>query len=133
MSGLELTQEQGRARIHIQSDGNFVTVTRTHPSGRVENVRGMVLLALSAGQAVGWDWELPIGVPVVYTAYAYDADGNLIQQTSPQGTTTFSYNDENRLVGATSPGGNWQYVYDGLGNRVATTANGAAQVAARMA
>src|SRR5436305_1657007 len=70
---ITLTTEQGRVRININtSSGSYVTVTRQHPSGRTVNVRGMTLAPLSGGLFVGWDWELPIGVPVVYSAYAYD-------------------------------------------------------------
>ena len=58
------------------------------------------------------------------TTYVFDADGNLIRETSPQGTATYTYNDENRLVSVTSPAGTWQYTYDALGNRVATTEDG---------
>jgi len=58
------------------------------------------------------------------TNYTFDADGNLIKESSPLGTITYSYNDENRLVSMTSPQGNWQYTYDGLGSRTVITANG---------
>jgi RHS repeat-associated protein/uncharacterized repeat protein (TIGR01451 family) len=60
------------------------------------------------------------------TNYTFDADGNLIQEASPEGTNTYTYNDENRLTSMTSPQGNWQYTYDGLGNRTVITANGTA-------
>ena len=63
-------------------------------------------------------------VHVADTSYAFDADGNLIQEIAPSGTMTYTYSDENRLVGVTSPQGTWQYGYDGLGNRVTTTENG---------
>jgi RHS repeat-associated protein len=64
-------------------------------------------------------------VRVGATNYVFDADGSLVQEITPQGTNTFVYNDENRLVGVRNAAGNWQYVYDALGNRVATTENGA--------
>jgi len=61
------------------------------------------------------------------TNYTFDADGNLIKVSSPQGTTLFSYNDENRLLEITSLQGTWTYTYDGFGNRVATEVDGTAR------
>ncbi len=57
--------------------------------------------------------------------YIFDTDGNLVQETDPDGVTTYSYDMENRLVGVTKGDDSWQYVYDALGNRVAATENGA--------
>ncbi|MCY2987964.1 MAG: dockerin type I domain-containing protein [Planctomycetota bacterium] len=59
-------------------------------------------------------------VTVGGVTYAYDRDGNLIQQ----GGTTYTYNDENRLTAVNDGTNLWQYTYDALGNRVATTENG---------
>ncbi len=56
--------------------------------------------------------------------YTYDADGNLVQETGPDGTTIYSYNDENRMIGVTKGGDTWQYTYDALDNRVAIDENG---------
>jgi len=56
--------------------------------------------------------------------YVFDADGNLIQETGPDGTTTYTYNHENRLVAVTSDSDAWQYTYDALGDRVAMDENG---------
>ncbi len=53
--------------------------------------------------------------------YAYDSDGNLTQQ----GLTTYTYNDDNRLTALNDGTNQWQYTYDALGQRVATTKNGA--------
>jgi RHS repeat-associated protein len=58
------------------------------------------------------------------TTYTFDADGNLIQETSPAETTTYTYNDENRLVAVTAGTNTWQYTYDAFGSRVAATENG---------
>jgi len=58
------------------------------------------------------------------TTYQFDADGNLVQETSPSGTTVYTYNFENRLVAVTKGGKTWQYSYDGLGNRIAVTEDG---------
>ena len=52
--------------------------------------------------------------------FVFDADGNLVQEITPQGTNSYGYDDENRLVTVSQGAGTWQYVYDGLGNRVAT-------------
>jgi RHS repeat-associated protein len=59
------------------------------------------------------------------TTYTFDADGNLVQETSPSGITTYSYDDENRLIAVHKGSDTWTYAYDALGNRVATTENGA--------
>jgi RHS repeat-associated protein len=64
-------------------------------------------------------------VRVGQTNYVFDLDGNLIQEITPQGTNTFVYNDENRLIAVSQGADGWQYAYDALGNRVATTENGA--------
>ncbi|MDB5389702.1 MAG: repeat protein, partial [Planctomycetaceae bacterium] len=58
------------------------------------------------------------------TAYKYDADGNLIQEDGPNGTSRYTYDAANRLVQAVTPQGTWQYVYDALGNRTTTIHNG---------
>jgi RHS repeat-associated protein len=56
--------------------------------------------------------------------FQFDADGNLIEETGPDGTTLYTYNDENRLVGVLRGADSWSYTYDPLGNRVATVENG---------
>jgi RHS repeat-associated protein len=58
------------------------------------------------------------------TDYDFDADGNLIQEISPQGTTTYTYSDEKRLVAVHKHANTWEYAYDAFGNRVATMENG---------
>lgn len=57
--------------------------------------------------------------------YAYDLDGNLVEETGPAGTTVYTYNDENRLIGVTRGTNEWHYTYDALGNRVAVDDHGA--------
>lgn len=57
--------------------------------------------------------------------YAYDLDGNLIEESGPNGTTVYAYDDENQLVGVARGIDEWGYTYDALGNRTASTANGA--------
>ncbi len=57
--------------------------------------------------------------------YAYDLDGNLVEEKGPAGTTVYTYNDENRLIGVTRGTNEWHYTYDALGNRVAVDDNGA--------
>ncbi len=56
--------------------------------------------------------------------YTYDLDGNLIEESGPDGVTVYTYNEENRLVGVTRGADSWTYVYDALGNRVASSDNG---------
>ena len=73
-SFLDTVTEKGRIRITVNAvAGTLVSVTRIHPSGRVIPVRGMTLQPLSGGVFVGWDYEMPIGVSVVYEAAVYDA------------------------------------------------------------
>jgi RHS repeat-associated protein len=60
------------------------------------------------------------------TTYAFDLDGNLVQETTPTGIATYNYNDENLLVSVTKGSETWRYMYDAFGNRVSTTQNGAA-------
>ena len=56
----------------------------------------------------------------------YDADGNLILQSSASGTTSYSYNELNRLIGVTSPTDTTAYQYDPIGNLEASAENGQA-------
>jgi len=58
-------------------------------------------------------------------AYVFDADGNLVQETGPDGMVIYTYNDENRLVAVTRGDDVWRYTFDALGNRVAVDDNGA--------
>ena len=58
------------------------------------------------------------------TNYTFDADGNLVKETSFAGTNIYIYNDENRLISMSSPQGTWANSYDGLGDRVGETVNG---------
>ena len=51
--------------------------------------------------------------------YTYDADGNRLAETTPQGTQQYAYDALGRLTSATNPGGSTQgYTYDADGNRV---------------
>ncbi len=59
--------------------------------------------------------------------YAHDLDGNLIEETGPEGTTIYTYDDENRLVSVTRGADEWRATYDAIGNRVALDENGAAR------
>jgi YD repeat-containing protein len=52
--------------------------------------------------------------------YAYDADGNLVSDS----TSSYTYDALNQLTGVSNAAGTSQYTYDGLGNRVATVQNG---------
>jgi RHS repeat-associated protein len=58
------------------------------------------------------------------TTYAFDADGNLISETSPTGTITYSYDDENRLIAVHKGAESWTYQYDAFGQRTQTIHNG---------
>ena len=58
------------------------------------------------------------------TIYTFDADGNLVEERSPDVTTAYSYDDENRLIAVTRGPDEWAYTYNALGQRVANTKNG---------
>jgi len=51
----------------------------------------------------------------------YDANGNLIQQSRPGGTTTYAYNAADRLVQITTLTGSESYAYNALGLWVGVT------------
>ena len=55
--------------------------------------------------------------------YQYDADGNLIKEAGPDGTSTYTYDVKNRLVMLATPQGTWKYEYDAFGHRIATAVN----------
>lgn len=78
----EVEDSLGRVRLTIGAppDARLADLTRQHPSGRVIPVRGCTQLALSGGNAVVWDYEAPINIPVTYTATVYtDPDTQLGQ------------------------------------------------------
>ncbi len=58
-------------------------------------------------------------------SYVFDADGNLIEKTGPDGTTSYTYNQDNRLVAVSRGGDVRHYTYDALGNRIIVEENGA--------
>jgi RHS repeat-associated protein len=58
------------------------------------------------------------------TTFAYDDDGNLVTETTPEGVTTYNYDSQNRLVSIVSPEGTFQYEYDAFGNRIAVVKDG---------
>jgi hypothetical protein len=85
---LEATLEHARVRLTVSSaSGTLLTVTRRHPSGRVIAVRGMDLVPLSGGTFVGWDYELPISVPVTYVASVYGPSDTDTPLDSSDGVT----------------------------------------------
>jgi len=58
------------------------------------------------------------------TTYTFDADGNLVSETSPSGTVLYSYDDENRLIAVQKGADAWAYTYDAFSQRVAAKRNG---------
>lgn len=86
--------EKGRVKIEITaSDGDSVTVTRKHPSGRVVTVRGMDKAPLSGGVFLGYDYEAPIGLPVDYVATAYTDPDTVLAISAPSTVTWTTEND----------------------------------------
>ena len=49
--------------------------------------------------------------------YQYDADGNLIEEIAPGGTTAYTWSADNKLIGVSGLSSGWQAFYDALGNR----------------
>lgn len=60
------------------------------------------------------------------TTYAFDADGNVISETSPSGSVLYIYDDENRLIAVEQAADAWAYTYDAFSQRVAASHNGIA-------
>jgi hypothetical protein len=54
------------------------TITRTGPSGTPADVRGWENTPVVPGAVIARDFEAPIGVPLTYTATAYNASGAAI-------------------------------------------------------
>ena len=65
------------------------------------------------------------GALIAYATYTYDAEGNRLSMTTPEGTYTYTYDAIYRLTGEANPiGGNYSYTYDAVGNRTSMTYNG---------
>lgn len=54
----------------------------------------------------------------------FDANGNLLTQTDPSGTTMYSWDARNRLVAINGPSINASFSYDALGRRISKSING---------
>jgi hypothetical protein len=88
-TSLIVEHEKGRVKIQATAaPGGLISVTRTHPSGRVVTVRSMNQAAMSGGAFIGWDYESPIGVPVTYQA-SYYADADTFVASSNTQTVTW--------------------------------------------
>jgi hypothetical protein len=55
-----------------------VTITRTGPSGTPATVRNWQAAPAAAGPVIARDFEAPIGVPLTYTAQAFNVSGAVI-------------------------------------------------------
>jgi hypothetical protein len=85
--------EKGRIQIIVTSSlgslGALLRVTRQHPSGITVTVRGMDFAPLAAdGTFLGYDYEMPVGLPVVYVAEVYADPATLVASSTP-GTATW--------------------------------------------
>ena len=58
------------------------------------------------------------------TGQTFDADGNMVSATGPNGSRSYAYDAEGRLLNVVTPQGTWTYEYDAFGNRLATIHNG---------
>jgi YD repeat-containing protein len=93
-------------RYQYDASGNRISVIKS--TGQINYTSNFLNQYLTAGDE----------------AFFYDADGNLVRQTGPDGSTIYTFNPENRLTQVASPAGTWVYEYDALGNRSATVFNG---------
>lgn len=64
------------------------------------------------------------GAGAALAEYAYDAAGNVLQETTTNRTRFFSYDERNLLVGVVDGANHIVYAYDGDGRQVSRTANG---------
>jgi RHS repeat-associated protein len=65
------------------------------------------------------------GTLITYATYTYDAVGNRLSMSTPEGNYTYSYDAIYRLTGEVNPiGGTYSYTYDAVGNRLSMTHNG---------
>lgn len=75
--GLTVTLEPVRLNARLNISGlpagtDTYSITRTGPSGVAAGVRGATDATASGTTAIERDYEVPLGVPVVYTVTAYD-------------------------------------------------------------
>jgi len=133
MSGrrTSMTTNEGTYGYAYDALGQLVGVV--HPDGRVVNY--------DYDEAGNRRQVIDDGVTTAYTTndlnqyltvgdfeYEYDLDGNLTKKLStldPQLSTLYTYDIENRLVRVERGSDVWEYEYDALGNRIASTQNGA--------
>ena len=65
------------------------------------------------------------GTLLTYATYTYDAVGNGLSMSTPEGNYSYSYDAIYRLTGEVNPvGGTYSYTYDAVGNRLSMTRNG---------
>lgn len=57
-------------------------------------------------------------------ALTYDANGNLTQRQTAQGTIRYTWNARNQLVDIQGPNGAASFKYDAQGRRIEKTVNG---------
>lgn len=60
----------------------------------------------------------PLPAHAETAALQYDNNGNIIQRTTPQGTTTYTYDPLNRLKSEAGPAKTQSFTYDENGNRL---------------
>lgn len=72
----------------ITSTGVAVTFARTGPSGTPAVVRGWDQAPVAVGPVVARDFEVPIGVPLTYTATIYNASGAVVSTQTATITLT---------------------------------------------
>ena len=60
----------------------------------------------------------------VQDSYIYDAAGNRVQMSTPNGNTFYSYDERNLLISVLTPTDNINYTYNGIAQRVSRMIDG---------
>ncbi len=88
----DVEQERGDVRLNVNvvpsddgdaiSSATSVLITRTPPSGDTVAIRGAGPTDLLGLSLQTWDYEVPIGIPLTYQGFLYDAAGLLVGETN---------------------------------------------------
>jgi hypothetical protein len=77
-----------RLDLTVPATGTAATFSRTGPSGVPATVRGWSGKAVVPGAVIARDFEVPIGVPVTYTAVIYNTTGAIVSTQTAAITLT---------------------------------------------
>lgn len=100
---LVATVENGQVRIAVtanETDSTLAWLRRRDPDGVVRRVRSMQGVPLQNRQAEGYDYEVPLNVPVTYLAHVSSGDGDSPVTEQPVAEVPYT---GTRLCAAGSP------------------------------